>query len=124
MSHGTGHCDTYTGLLSRVPRYEPHCTGHWSHHQVMRLTSACSLPSDRHHWSNGDCLEGKGGGKLSDLFCAILCATIVHRCAHMNRPNSSLDCILSHWAHFTVLKFILYMYYFVYHCILYACVGL
>jgi len=26
MSDGTGHCDTYTGLLSRVPRYEPHCT--------------------------------------------------------------------------------------------------
>ena len=25
---------------------------------------------------------------------------------HMNRPNSSLDCILPHWAHFTVLRFI------------------
>ena len=29
---------------------------------------------------------------------------------HMNRPNSSLDWVLSHWAHFTVLRF-LYMYY-------------
>ena len=24
----------------------------------------------------------------------------------MNRPNSSLDWVLSHWAHFTVLSFI------------------
>jgi len=26
--------------------------------------------------------------------------------AHMNRPNSSLDWVLSRWAHFTVLRFI------------------
>ena len=25
----------------------------------------------------------------------------------MNRPNSSLDWVLSHWAHFTVLRFII-----------------
>jgi len=25
---------------------------------------------------------------------------------HMNRPNSTLDWVLSHWAHFTVLTFI------------------
>jgi len=31
---------------------------------------------------------------------------------HMNRPNSSLDWVLSHWAHFTVLEFILCMYVF------------
>jgi len=37
-----------------------------------------------------------------------LCATIVHSAmhTHMNRPNSSLDWVLSHWAHFTVLRFI------------------
>jgi len=34
---------------------------------------------------------------------------------HMNRPNSSLDWVLSHWAHFTVLRFI-----FVY--VLHACI--
>jgi len=47
-------------------------------------------------------------GKLSDLFCAILCGTIVHSAMHtrMNRPNSSLDWVLSHWTHFTVLGFI------------------
>jgi len=39
------------------------------------------------------------------MFCAVLCATIVHSelHTHMNRPNSSLDWVLSHWAHFTVL---------------------
>ena len=35
------------------------------------------------------------------------------QCTHMNRPNSSLDWVLSHWANFTVLRFI-----FVYVCIL------
>jgi len=71
------------------------------------------LPSNRHRRSNGDCLEGKRG-KLSGLIYAILCATIVHSAmsTHMNRPNSSLDWVLSHWTHFTVLRFI-----FVYVCI-------
>jgi len=36
---------------------------------------------------------------------------------HMNRRNSSLDLVLFHWAHFTVLRFI-YVY------VLHACVGL
>ena len=43
------------------------------------------LPSNRHHRSNGDCLEGKGG-ELSGLLCAILCATIVHS-AHTYEPT-------------------------------------
>ena len=38
----------------------------------------CPLPSNRHHQSNGDCLEGK-------------------------RENYQ---VLSHWAHFTVRRFI------------------
>jgi len=45
---------------------------------------------------------------------------------HVNRPNSSLDWVLSHWAHFTVLRFI-FVYvcmYFLYDCILHACVVL
>jgi len=47
-------------------------------------------------------------GKLSGLFCVVLCATIVHSemHIHMNRPSSSLDWVLSYWAHFTVLRFI------------------
>jgi len=59
-----------------------------------------SLPSNRHHRSSGDCLEGK-----REIIRSILCETIV-QCTHMNRPNSSLDLILSHWAHFTVLGFV------------------
>ena len=35
---------------------------------------------------------------------------------HMNRPNRSLDWVLSHWAHFTVLRFI-----FVYVCMYFLC---
>ena len=34
----------------------------------------------------------------------------------MNRTNSSLDWVLSHWAHFTVLRFI-FVYGFVFGCI-------
>ena len=47
-------------------------------------------------------------GKLSGLFCAILCATIVHSAMHtlMNRSNSFLDWVLSHWAYLTVLRLI------------------
>ena len=50
-------------------------------------------------------LFGGQEGKLSGLFCAVLCATVVHSelHTHMNRTNSSLDWALSHWAHFTVL---------------------
>jgi len=56
------------------------------------------LPSNRHHRSSGDCLEG----------------------------NRSLDWVLSHWAHFTVLRFI-FVYvckcmYFLYECTLHDCV--
>jgi len=48
-------------------------------------------------------------GKLSGL-CNIVC----NNCEQCNeQTNSSLDDVLSHWAHFTVLRFI-----FVYMCIL------
>jgi len=45
---------------------------------------------------------------------AVFAVAIVHSTmhTHMNKPNSSLDLVLSHWAHFTVLRFI-----FVYVCI-------
>ena len=50
---------------------------------------------------------------------SVLCNIVCNNCAqcnahtHMNRPNSSLDWVLSHWAHFTVLRFIcLCMYIF------------
>ena len=75
------------------------------------------LPSNRHHRSNGDCLEGKRENYqvCSVQYCVQQLCTV--QCTHMNGPNSSLNWVLSHWAHFTVLRFI-----FVY--VLYACVGL
>jgi len=41
------------------------------------------------------------------IIVSVLC-NIVHSAmhTHMNRPNSSLHWVLSHWAHFTVLRFI------------------
>ena len=51
------------------------------------------LPSNRHHWSNDDCLEGK---RENYQICAVLYATIIVQRqsimrTHMNRPN---DCLL------------------------------
>jgi len=76
------------------------------------------LPSNRHHRSNDDCLEGKRENYqvCSVQYCAQQLCTV--QCTHMNRPNSSLDWVLSHWVHFTVLRFI-----FVY-VLLHACVRL
>jgi len=40
----------------------------------------------------------------------------------MSRTNSSLDWVLSHWAHFTVLRFtFVYVYYSVSDCIACMC---
>jgi len=66
-------------------------------------------------------VTGGQEGKLSGLFCAVLCAMIVHSelHTHMNRTNSSLDWVLSHWAHS-----FLCMYYFGPDCILHARVVL
>ena len=55
---------------------------------------------------------------IRSALCNIVCNNCAQCDAHMNRPNSSLDWVLSHWAHFTVLRFI-----FVY-VLLHACVGL
>jgi len=60
----------------------------------------------RENWSNGDCLEGKRENYQvrSVQYCVQQLYAV--QCTHMNRPNSSLDWVLSHWAHFTVLRFI------------------
>jgi len=64
------------------------------------------FPSNRHHRSNGDCLEGKRENYqiCSVQYCVQQLYTV--NCIHMNRANSSLDWVLSHWAHFTVIRFI------------------
>ena len=64
------------------------------------------FPSNRHNRSNGDCLEGKRENYqvCSVQYCVQRLCTV--QCTHVNGPNSSLDLVLSHWAHFTVLRFI------------------
>ena len=77
----------------------------------MRTDHCCShyLPSNRHHRSNGDCLEvWRIRGKITgSVLCNIVCNSCTQCNAHTyEQTNSSLDWILSHWAHFTVLRFI------------------
>ena len=84
------------------------------------LTAASPLPSNRHHRSSGDCLEGKGE-TVKSVLCSIVCNNCAQCSAHTyEQTNSSLDWVLSHWAHFTVLRFIFVL------CItvLHACIGL
>jgi len=77
---------------------------HCVFHRPAFLQLKTSFPSNIHHRSHDDYLEGK---------CSILTSYCVQCDAHthMNMPNNwPLDWVLSHWAHFTVLRFIfLYM---------------
>jgi len=85
---------------------------------VATLPSKCHpLLSNRH--IRAMVIIWRVRGKIIRFFGAILCATIVQSAmhTHMNTSNSSLDWVLSHWAHFTVLRFI-----FVY--VLIFCVSL
>ena len=102
---GSYRCTCPAGLRSTTD--ERGCVGLCSNNQPMCRSSGHPPPlkytSSEQWW-----LSGGQGGKLSGLFCAVLCATSVHSelHTHMNRTNSSLDWVLSHWAHFTVLRFI------------------
>jgi len=73
---------------------------------IPRVDLFSPFPSNRHHRSNDDCLEGKRENYqvCSVQYCVQQLYSELH--THMNRPNSSLDWILSHWAHFTELRFI------------------
>ena len=89
-----------------------HCTYH-----------APLLPSNRHLPSSGDCLEGKGENYqvCSVQYCVQQLCTV--RCTHIwTDYNSSLDWVLSHWAHFTVLRFIFVLCITV--CCMHDCLGL
>jgi len=55
--------------------------------------------SDGQHLSCDGCLE-------AELFCVVLCTEAAHSHKHMRSSYSSLDWVLSHWAHFTVRRFI------------------
>jgi len=62
------------------------------------------------------------GRTIRSVLCNIVCNSCAQCDAHTyEQTNSSLGWVLSHWAHFTVLRFIFCI---VYYCVLYACVGL
>jgi len=66
------------------------------------------------------------GKIIRSVLCNIVSTIVLSAMlTHMNRPNRSVDWVLSHWAHFTVLRFI-FVYackcmYFLYDCILHEC---
>jgi len=72
-------------------------------------TSECTPPFPQIDVIGAMVIVWRVRGKISR---SVLCSIVHNNCtqwtAHtnMNRPNSSLDCVLSHWAHFTVLRFI------------------
>ena len=81
-------------------------------------TVLCPLPSSRHHWSNSDCLEGK---RENYLVCSVQYC-VQQLCTHISTDRTVL------WIEFCLtgpISLCLDSFlYFVYHCILYACVGL
>jgi len=82
-------------------------TSMWSAVHTLQYTASRNCTW---HYNNLHvCLDGKRKNcQVCFVFWPVLCATIVHSelHTHMNRRNNSLDCVLSHWAHFTVLRFI------------------
>ena len=82
--------------------------------QIVFVVLMTPLPSNRNRQSNDDYLKGKRENYqvCSVQYCAQQLFTV--QCTRMNRPNSSLDWVLSYWAHFTVLRFISVYVYIVY----------
>jgi len=65
------------------------------------------------------------GKIIRSVLCNIICNNCAQCNAHTyNRPNSSLDWVLSHWAHFTVLRFIFVSVLLCVHCMHVYCVVL
>jgi len=87
-------------------------------------TAITPPPSNRHHRSNGDCLEGKRENYqvCSVQYCVQQLCTA--QCAHIWTDLTVL------WIQFCLTGPILlcldlfFCMYYVYHCILHACVGL
>jgi len=98
----------------------------WTSHVTRDAFGPSPLPSNRHHQSNGDCLESNGG-KLSGLFChrssvqycvQQLCTV---QCTHIWKDLTVL------WIRFCLtgpISLCLDSFCMVHYCVLYACVGL
>jgi len=79
-----------------------HSELHTSWHVLSAFKQRCvprfHFPSNRHHWSNGDCLEGKREDYqvCSVQYCVQHLCTV--QCAHMKRSNSCLNWLdLAFW---------------------------
>ena len=87
---------------------------------LFQLLSKAPLPSNRQHLSYDVCLEVRG-----EIIRTVLCCIVYWSCAQseadeMSSSYSSLDWVLSHWAHFTVCRFIcvcVYLCFYVSYCI-------
>jgi len=71
-----------------------------------KIISSFPSLSLRHHRSSGDCLEGKRENYhvCSVQYCVQQLCTV--QCTHIRTDLTVLDWVLSHWAHFTVFRFI------------------
>jgi len=90
---------------------------------ASKLDDSSPLPSNRHHQSSGDCLEGKRENYqvCSVQYCVQQLYTV--KCTHI-WTDLTVPWIgfLSHWAHFTVCRFIFVYVLFCAYCTLHACV--
>jgi len=116
--------------LTLSPRFHPGLSAQY------RLFQPCSenvfvrsipppFPSNRHHWNNGDCLEGKRENYqvCSVQYCVQqLCNSAMH--THMNRLTVLWIGFCFSGPISLCLDSFLCMYYFVSECILHACVVL
>ena len=79
------------------------------------------LPSNRQHLSYDVCLEVRGEIIRTVLCCIVHVLKLYsHKHTQMSSSYSYLDWVLSHWAHFTVRRFIcvcVYLCVFVSYCI-------
>ena len=65
------------------------------------------------------------GKTIRSVLCNIVCNNCAQCDAHTyEQTNSSLDWVLSHWAHFTVLRLDSFLHVLCVLCIMCACVGL
>jgi len=78
----------------------------WCESRCLQHVTLSEMSDDKQHLSYDGCLEVRG-----EIIRAVLCCIVYWSCAQsyahlMSSSYISLDCVLSHWAHFTVRRFI------------------
>ena len=61
----------------------------WTSHVTRDAFGPSPLPSNRHHGSNGDCLEGK-----VEIIRSVLCNIVCNNCAPVSYTHLTLPTIL------------------------------